>query len=121
LGAELGPWTSQSHITPYSIRRSLHYTGRYLADLRRARPVVSPRTTFFFAGIPGSVMFQVGEGPLVRWVYRDSTLRVYFLHELSLERAARGPLAFFVAEGESLHDRSSDPQLLETLAYDQLL
>jgi tetratricopeptide (TPR) repeat protein len=82
-----------------------------LTELRRQRPTVEPRTTFFFAAIPEFAGFQVGDGPLVRWAYRDTSLRSFFLSELTTERAQRGPALFFAADERGLREIASNQDL----------
>jgi len=90
-----GAWTVQSHLNRFYLERGMHAAEVYLADLRRARPTLAPRTTLFFAGLPGSVAFQSADGPVVRWAYRDSSLHSYFLTAFTLAAARRGPVVFF--------------------------
>ncbi len=75
----------------------------------------------FFANVAVSSGWQTADGPLLRWAYRDSTLRSYFLTQFTKERAARGPVFFFAVLGDSLCDRTSDPRLLPSFAFSMLL
>lgn len=45
--------------------------------------------------MPANIGWQVADGPFVRWAYRDTSLRSYFLNQFSYERARRGPVFFF--------------------------
>jgi tetratricopeptide (TPR) repeat protein len=56
---------------------------------------VPPRSTFFFVGVPAFAAVQVGDGPLVRGVYRDTTLRSYFSSRFRREVLGRGPVFLF--------------------------
>lgn len=114
-------WTSQSHVNRHYLERAMTRIATYLEELRAARPTLPRNSTLFFAEVPVSLGWQVGDGPLVRWAYRDSSLRSYFITDFSRARAARGPMFFFVAEGDSLVDHSSDPMLLPSFAYSMLL
>jgi hypothetical protein len=75
----------------------------------------------FFANVPVSVGWQTGDGPLLRWAYRDSSLRSYFLTDFTRARAARGPLYFFDVHQGALVDHTDDPTMLSSLAYRMLL
>jgi hypothetical protein len=50
-----------------------------------------------------SAAFQAADGPL-RWAYRDTSLRSYYLTHFRLEDAQRGPVFFFLASGGTLHE-----------------
>jgi hypothetical protein len=116
-----GAWSWQSHVNRHYVDRSQGAIGKYLKQLRSARPALPPRSTVFFGDVPVSLGWQAGNGPLIRWAYRDSSLRSYFLTEFSGERAARGPVFFFVVERDSLEDKTASPTLLPSLAYSMLL
>jgi hypothetical protein len=98
------PWATCSHVNRHYLDRGMNATGRYLEDLRRARPTLPPRSTLFFSQLPSKVAFQTADGPLVRWAYRDTTLRSYFLTGFRLEDALRGRVFFFQAAHDSLHE-----------------
>ena len=114
------PWTAQSHINRLYIERAVRYVRRYLEDLKRQRPELPPRSTLFFAGLKGSIAFQAADGPLVRWAYRDSSLKSYYLTSFSLDKARRGPMFFFTASGDSLHEMEG-PGLLHRIAFSMLV
>ncbi len=116
-----GRWTWQSHVNRHYLSRAMAITGRYLSALRTAHPTLPPRSTLFFADVPVSLGWQAGDGPLVRWAYRDSSLRSYYLTSFTLAKAARGPVFFLVAVDDSLVDRTNDPALLPSLAYSMIL
>ncbi len=110
------PWTARSHINRHYISRATDTVQRYLAQLRAARPAVPPRSTLFFAGLSGHVGFQTGDGPLVRWAYRDTSARSYYLNAFDLEKARRGPLYFFEVRDDSLREIEAGPNLFYRLA-----
>jgi hypothetical protein len=116
-----GAWTAQSHVNRFYIERTMRYVSRYLADLERQRPTLPHRSTVLFANVPISSGWQVGNGALLRWAYRDTTLRSAYFTSFSPEMARRGPLFFFVAENDSLRDHSSDRGLLASLAYSMIV
>src|SRR5262245_27185283 len=116
-----GAWTWQSHVNRHYLDRALAANDRYLKQLRAARPSLPPRSTVFCADVPVSLGWQSGNGPLLRWAYRDSSLRSYFLNQFTRERAERGPVFFFAVEGDSLREKTTDPMLLPSFAYSMLL
>lgn len=116
-----GSWAWQSHVNRHYVDRSLVTIERYLSQLRSARPKLARRTTIFFANIPPSSGWQAGDGPLVRWAYRDSSLRSYYLTQFSKARASRGPVLFFAVEDGSLKDKTSDGQMLPSFAFSMIL
>jgi hypothetical protein len=75
----------------------------------------------FFADLPASIGWQAGDGPLLRWAYRDTSLRSYLMNQFSIERARRGPVLFFVGAGDSLRDLTDDPMILPSFAYGMIL
>ncbi len=105
------PWTGRSHVNRYYLDRATAQSERYLAALRRARPSLSPRATLYFEGIPPVVGFQTGDGPLIRWAYRDTTLQSYRVDQFSGARAAHGPVLLFLASGDSVVEvpENADP------------
>ena len=118
---EFQSWTPLSHINRYSLARGMGHNTHYLEMLLAARPRVPERSTLFFAGIPKAVPFQQGNGPLVRWAYRDSTLRSYYLTQFSLEKARRGPVLFFALVNDALTELPQTPDGLRRIALALLL
>lgn len=99
---------TSSRINRFYIDRSMRFVGRYLEDLKEARPELPPGSTLFFSGVPSFVAWQAADGPLVRWAYRDSSLRSYYQTALTIERVKRGPAFFFVATRDSLMEVPPD-------------
>lgn len=114
-------WTPLSHVNRFHLERAMATTARLIADLRRARPSVRSGTTIFFGNVPRAVGFQTADGPVVRWIYRDPTLRSHYVSEFSEDRLGRGDVLFFVVEGDTLRDRTGDPQMLSSVAYSLIL
>jgi tetratricopeptide (TPR) repeat protein len=110
------PWTPQSHINRHYIERSNRIVDEYLASLQRAYPVLPKGSTLFFAGLKGNVAFQRANGPLLRWAYRDSSLRSYYLYGFSRDKLGRGPVKFFVAAGDTLRELEAGEDLYLRLA-----
>jgi hypothetical protein len=120
FSTEGGAWTPHSHVNRHYLRRGMTLTSAYLTDLRGARPHLPHASTLYFTGLPVSVGFQNADGPLVRWAYRDSSLRSYFLSGFRLEHAARGPLFFFEVRERRLQEITGRDSLLR-LGYSLLL
>ena len=114
-------WMPASHINRSYIERSNRVSARYLSTLRRAYPKFPPGSTVFFSGLPSNVAFQRGNGPLLRWAYRDSSLRSYFLNEFTSKTARSGPLFFFVGRGDSLAEMEGGDLLFLRIAYGMIM
>ena len=121
FATERGPWTSVSHVNGAYLKRSATVVSRLLTSMQRQRPRLAPASTVFFAQVPVSAGFQMGDGALLRIAYRDTSLRSYFLTDFSSARAARGPLLFFVAEGDTLRDHTNDPLVVPSLVYSMIV
>ncbi len=96
------PWTMTSHVNARYIEIGVRESSRYLSQLMRAHPRFAPSSTLFFSGIPARTAFQTGDGPMLRWAYRDTSLRSYFLSAFRMSLASRGPVWFFQASGDTL-------------------
>ncbi len=116
-----GPWTARSRINRHYIERGTGAAQRYLSQLLAARPTLPPRSTLFFSGVPGGVAFQTADGPLVRWAYRDSSLRSYYLSSFDSVKARRGPLFFIQIQADSLRDMTSQPTVYYQLALGMIV
>ena len=114
-------WVPVSHINRSYIERSNQISARYLSTLRRAYPKLPPGSTVFFSGLPSNVAFQRGNGPLLRWAYRDSSLRSYFLNEFTSGTARSGPLFFFIGSGDSLAEMRGGDRLFLRIAHGMIL
>jgi hypothetical protein len=97
-----GYWTAQSHVNLRYYERATTQVATYLGDLKRQQPRVPATSTFFFSNIPGFIAWQSGDGPLVRWAYRDTSLRSYYLADITAEKARRGPRYFFMGHRDRL-------------------
>ncbi|MCC6348871.1 MAG: hypothetical protein IT347_04660 [Candidatus Eisenbacteria bacterium] len=115
------PWAWRSHVTDHSVRRAMGLSSKFLAELKSARPTLPRRSTVFFADVPPAAGWQAGSGALLRWAYRDTSLRSHFLGEFGAGLAARGPIYFFSVENGALVDHSDDPMMLPSFAYSMLL
>jgi hypothetical protein len=99
-----GPWTAQSHVSRHYLERGMNTARVYLDQLLEARPHLPPRSTLYFTGMPAQVAFQTADGPLLRWAYRDTSVRSYFIGQFRLAAARRGPVFFFQAANDRLRE-----------------
>ena len=114
------PWCTESHLNRFYFDRSMWWVTRYLQDLRRQRPTLPHRSTLFFSGIQFFSSWQAADGPLIRWAYRDSSLRSYYFHDFTGERARRGPFFVYMTRNDSLIEQLSGPTVLFSVAGSQL-
>jgi hypothetical protein len=120
FGIGRDPWTTQSHINRCYIDRATRFAARYLRDLRRQHPTLPRGSTLFFAGLRGNIAFQAGNGPLIRWAYRDSSLRSYYLGSFTLEKARRGPFFVFQGSEDSLKEIPPSAELFADMALSMI-
>jgi hypothetical protein len=116
-----GAWTTQSHVTRFYLERSARIRGQLLDDLHRQRPTLPKNSTVFFASVPSNIGWQAGDGPLVRWAYRDTSLRSYFMNQFSYARAKRGPVYFFMTANDHLLEMWKDQTPYPALALNMIL
>lgn len=117
------PFSPQSHVNSWYLDRGMTVIGRAIADVRRLVPKPERGTTFFFTGVPAFAGIQTADGPVVRGVYRDSSLRSYFLSELTRAKMSRGParFVFFNPVTKVFEDQSRDSMLFVRVALGHLL
>ncbi|HEY6195195.1 MAG TPA: hypothetical protein VI504_09150, partial [Candidatus Eisenbacteria bacterium] len=115
--------SGQSHVNRFYLQRGMRVVARCVEDLRRQLPRPPARTTVFFAGLPAFASVQVADGPLVRGVYRDSSLRGYYLSEFTHQRLERGPWRAFFYDHPSgrLVDRTREPGVFMSTALGQIM
>jgi hypothetical protein len=87
-------WSSASHVNRHYVERGMSFVTSMLRDLRSVWPRPEPRTTFYFVNLPSFVGFHTADGPLVRWAYRDTSLRSDFLSNFTLDEADPRPWLF---------------------------
>ena len=119
FAVESSPWLTESHLDRFYFDRSMWWVRRYLEDLRRQRPTLPHRSTLFFSGIQYFSSWQAADGPLIRWAYRDSSLRSYYFHDFTAERARRGPFFVFGTRNDSLVEQKPGPDMLFGMAASQ--
>lgn len=93
-------WSAASHLSPYYFERGAALTAQMRRELPRAVPRPVPGTRFFFAILPSWAGFQMGNGPLIRDLYRDPTLESHFYSQFSESTAANHPCEFLYWTGE---------------------
>ena len=103
------------------ILRATAAAADYLAQLRQLHPTLPKYSTIYFAGLQSYSGFQVGNGALLRWAYRDSTLSSHYLTDFSAAASSRGPRYFVYAESGTLKDHTNDPGLYVDMAYSMML
>jgi hypothetical protein len=96
------PWGWTSHLTAFYFERGARLTADLARDLRAGDPAPPPGTRFFFATLPPWAGFQMGNGALVRALYRDASLESHFYSQFSESTAALHPCRFLYWDGDSL-------------------
>jgi hypothetical protein len=95
------PWGWTSHLTSFYFQRGAALTATLRRELRELEPAPAPGTRFFFATLPPWAGFQTGNGPLIRDLYRDSTLASFFYSQFSDSTAGDQPCRFLYWDGQS--------------------
>jgi hypothetical protein len=106
------PWGWTSHLTTFYMERGAELSGTLARGLREAEPAPPHGTRFFFATLPEWSGFQMGNGPLIRALYRDSSLAGFFYSQFSDSTAADRPCRFLFWDGERLvplYGRATEP------------
>ncbi|MFN8587040.1 MAG: hypothetical protein U0704_04490 [Candidatus Eisenbacteria bacterium] len=118
-----GAWAWCSHVNRRYLVEGSGRTQALLAELQRLHPTLAPGTTLFWSGLPAWMAFQAGDGPLVRIAYADTSLRSYYLADLTTARARRGPFRVISGRPDTgqLEDRSGDRAFLVNVAMTMLV
>jgi hypothetical protein len=106
------PWQWTSHLTAFYFERAARLTADLSHDLRAAEPDPPHDTRFFFGVLPAWAGFQMGNGALVRALYRDPTLESHFYSQFSDSLVGGRPCRFLYWNGDSLiplYRRARDP------------
>ena len=111
-----GMWTAQSHVNRGYLEHGMGQSTRYLSEIRHARPTLPKHSALYFQGLPGKVGFMTANGPLIRWAYRDESLRGRFLSAFRADQTTRGPCFFFGVAGDSLVEVTGPDSLLRLAA-----
>jgi hypothetical protein len=96
------PWVWTSHLTSFYFERAAALTdtlSRQLATLE-SKPAHDAR--LFFATLPPYAGFQMGNGALVRALYREPGIQSHFYSQFSESTAADRPCRFYYWNGEAL-------------------
>ena len=105
-------WGWTSHLTPFYFERGADLTRTLAGELKRIEPAPPRGTRFFFATLPPWAGFQMGNGALIRALYRDPSLESYFYSEYSDSVAGGRPCRFLFWNGialERLYPRLAAP------------
>ncbi len=114
-------WATLSHVNPRYLERAGEKVSELLAGLKSVRPTLTPGSTVYFSGTPAWSGVQAGGGPMLRWAYRDTSLRADFTSRFSRAGAGRGPVLFYSPADPQRIRTADTPGLLENLALNLLL
>lgn len=107
------PWVWTSHLTSAYFERAAALTRTLAEQLRALEPAPPRGTRFFFATLPPYAGFQMGNGALIRALYRDPTLESHFYSRYSAATAGDHPARFLYWNGAALEPlygaRTPDP------------
>ena len=110
-----GAWGWTSHLTSFYFRRAAALTDTLSHQMLRLEPSPPRGTRYFFALLPPWAGFQMGNGPLLRALYRDPTIESYFYSQFSESTAAGHPCRFLYWDGADLrplYSNAGDPFFL---------
>ena len=96
------PWSWTSHLTPFYFERAAGLTDSLSKELVRLEPRPAPGTRFFFVNLPSYAGFQMGNGALIRALYRDSTLESHFYSQFSESTVTGHPWRVLQWDGREL-------------------
>lgn len=121
FGETRGAWVPRSHVNRHYLTRATRRVSFYLAQMLRLEPSLPHRSVVFFGNMPSSLGWQAGDGPLLRWAYRDTSLRSWYVTQFDEARASRGPVYFFTADKDTLRDRTHEAGFALSVAYTLML
>lgn len=98
------PWGKTSHLTSHYFERGAALSDTLASQISRLVPRPERGSRFFFATLPANAGFQMGNGALVRQLYRDTTLGSFFYTQFSETTAADRPVRFLYWDGAQLRD-----------------
>jgi hypothetical protein len=96
------PWGWTTHLSSAYFERAARLTGELSRQLEALEPAPPDGARLFFATLPPWAGFQMGNGALVRTLYRNGSLESYFFSQFSDSTAARAPCRFFWWDGFAL-------------------
>jgi hypothetical protein len=94
-------WVWTSHLTPFYFQREAALTDSLRRQMLRDEPNPEPGTRFFFSSLPSWAGFQMGNGPLLRALYRDPKIQSWFYSQFSESTAADRPCRFLTWDGSA--------------------
>ena len=106
------PWGWTSHLTPAYFRREDTLIRELSASLERVEPAPPHDTRFYFVRLPSYAGFQMGNGALIRRLYRDPSLESYFYSRFDETTAGQHPCRFLWWDGAAirpLYPGTDDP------------
>lgn len=106
------PWGWTSHLTSFYFERGAALSDTLRRQLRTFEPAPARGTRFFFAALPPWAGFQMGNGPLIRTMYRDTSLASYFYSQFSDSTAGDRPCRFLYWDGvafRALYGANAEP------------
>ena len=96
------PWGWTTHLSSAYFERAGRITADLSRQLRALEPAPPHGGRLFFATLPPWAGFQMGNGALVRTLYRDPSLESYFFSQFSESTAAAAPCRFYWWNGSEL-------------------
>src|SRR5690242_13370354 len=96
------PWGWTSHLSAAYFERAARITSDVSRQLQALEPAPPAGSRLFFATLPPWAGFQMGNGALVRALYRDPSLESYFFSQFSDSTAGAAPCRFFWWDGLAL-------------------
>lgn len=96
------PWVWTSHLGSFYFERAARITGDLSRQLVALEPHPPADTRFFFSTLPSSAGFQMGNGALIRALYRAPQMQSHFYSQFSDSTAGWHPCRFFYWDGQSL-------------------
>ena len=102
IAVENKPWGWTSHLTTFYFTRGAALADSISRSLRALEPSPAAGTRFFFATLPPWAGFQMGNGALLRTLYRDPSLESHFYSLFSDSTAGDGPCRFYHWDGAAI-------------------
>jgi hypothetical protein len=102
FAVENKPWGWTSHLTTFYFTRGAALADSISRNLRSLEPSPAAGTRFFFATLPPWAGFQMGNGALLRTLYRDPSLESHFYSLFSDSTAGDKPCLFYHWDGARL-------------------
>jgi hypothetical protein len=92
-------WGWTTHLNAAYFERAAALSDRLARALLRSDPAPPRGTRFYFATLPPLAAFQMGNGALIRELYRDPTLASHFYSQFAESTAAGHPCRFLYWDG----------------------